>query len=74
MSADHVAQTAPGDRVALKAATEAEEILQRIYTLPAAEQRRTVEFLRNHSDAGLRACAKPLEDALILRALCEGEK
>lgn len=68
MTIAHALRPAQGDRPA-EAVPSAEEILRRIYALPAAEQHRTVEFLRGHPHAALRACAKPLEDALARRQL-----
>ncbi|MFC3571401.1 hypothetical protein [Paracoccus simplex] len=72
MSIHRGMQDARCDQARSEADISAEEILRRIYALPVAWQLRTVEFLRTHANPELRACAKPLEDALILRRLMGG--
>ena len=57
-----------------EAEAEAEEILRRVYTLTAPYQRRVVEWLRGHSDPGMRDLATPLEEVLTLRRLIGGEQ
>ncbi|MDQ7775884.1 hypothetical protein [Paracoccus aminovorans] len=51
----------------------ADDILRRVYAMPAPQQRRVVEWLRGHSDPGLRDLAAPLAEVLILRRLIGGE-
>lgn len=69
----NIARTeAPHDLAISEADASAAEILRRIYALPQAAQLRMVEILRTHADPELRACAKPLADALILRRLMGG--